>query len=111
MPLRLPAIVLAECHLAVPAKVVSILGIVVYALKLQCLKHHSFSDALASFHLQLKLIEGSCCDQITASDDLMQHIYPLRRCNLSRIYTYHIRAWQMLAWRTCYPAVADSKQY
>ena len=78
MPLRLPAIVLAECHLAVPAEVVSILGIVVYALKLQCLKHHSFSDALASFHLQLKLISGSRCDHIIVSDDLLQHNYPLR---------------------------------
>ena len=78
MPLRLPAIVLVECHLAVPAEVVSILGIVVYALKLQCLKHHSFGDALASFHLQLKLIKKSCCDRIIVSDDLLHHNYPLR---------------------------------
>ena len=78
MPLRLPAIVLAECHLAVPAEVVSILGIVVYALKLQCLKHHSFGDALASFHLLLKLIRDSRRNRIIVSDDLLHHNYPLR---------------------------------
>ena len=78
MPLRLPAIVLVECHLAVPAEVVSILGIVVYALKLQCLKHHSFGDALASFHFQLKLISGSRCDHIIVANDLLHHNYPLR---------------------------------
>ena len=78
MPLRLPAIVLVECHLAVPAEVVSILGIVVYALKLQCLKHHIFDDALASFHLLLKLIRDSRRNRIIVSDDLLHHNYPLR---------------------------------
>ena len=59
MPLGFRAIIWTDNHLTVPAEVVSVLFIVVYALKLQCLDCSSFGCVPASFHLQLKIISWS----------------------------------------------------
>ena len=59
VPLGLRVLIWMNCHLAVPAKEVTVLRIEVKALKLQWIEHHFSCYVLDSFHWELKLISWS----------------------------------------------------